>query len=164
MNVLFFPIFALVIAGLHIILEKKHRTAEKVLEHLLLYLLIFSTGFGGIFAFLGHSLRAAEVARFIGWMPGSPFQFEVAVANLAFGVLGLLCYFYRGNFWTATIIGSAVFGWGAAWGHIREIMLYKNYAPGNAGAILYLDIFMPIILIGLLMAYNKVSKKKKKGR
>ena len=34
---------------------------------------------------------SAQVAANIGWAPGSPFQSEVAFANLSVGVLGVLC-------------------------------------------------------------------------
>jgi hypothetical protein len=56
-------------------------------------------GFSSILAFFGHTFAADEIAAYIGWMPGSPFQFEVAVANLAIGVLGISCVWLRGNFW-----------------------------------------------------------------
>ena len=85
----------------------------------------------------------------------SPFQFEVALHNLAVGVLGVLCFWVRGDFWSATVIAFAVFGIGAAYGHIRDIRLSHNYAPGNAGPILYIsDILLPLQLIVLLVAYR----------
>src|SRR6476659_8155319 len=36
------------------------------------------------------SSKADDVARSIGWPPGSPFQWEVGVADLGWGVLGVL--------------------------------------------------------------------------
>ncbi len=62
----------------------------------------------------------------------NPFQQEVAYANLAFAVLGLLCLFFRGNFWFATIIGASVWYLGNAYGHIKQISNLQNYFPGNA--------------------------------
>jgi hypothetical protein len=56
---------------------------------------------------------------------------------LAFGVLGVLCLWFRRGFWAATTIGFAVFIEGAAYGHIRDIVVHHNYAPGNAGVVLY---------------------------
>ncbi len=44
------------------------------------------------------------VAASIGWPAGSPFQFEVGIANLSFGILGILCLKFMDNFWTATVI------------------------------------------------------------
>jgi len=60
-------------------------------------------GVSSIWAFMGHVFDANAVATVIGWPPDSPFQYEVGIANLAFGVLGLLCLKIRENFWVATI-------------------------------------------------------------
>jgi hypothetical protein len=76
----------------------------------------------GIFAFYGHAFMAEQVAQSIGWQP-SLFQFEVAIANLAFGVLGILCLRIRDQFWLATGIGVSVWLLGDAYGHIREMLM-----------------------------------------
>jgi hypothetical protein len=105
-------------------------------------------GFGSLYAFMGHAFAADEVARSIGWPTGNPFQFEVALHDLAVGVLGALCFWLRGDFWSATVIAYAVFGVGAAYGHIRDIRLHHNYAPGNAGPVLYIsDIILSLLLV-----------------
>ena len=107
--------------ALHLSLSKQPRTKSRVVELLLLYLLAVNIGVGGILAWYGHTFMADEIARKIGWQPGSPFQFEVAVADLSWGVCGVLCIWLRQGFWTATGIGSAVFFVGCAFGHIRHI-------------------------------------------
>jgi hypothetical protein len=99
-------------------------------------------------------MRAAAVAASIGWPPGNPFQYEVAVANLAFGVLGLLCLRFRDGFWTATAIGWSVFMLGAAGVHLHQIHVGQPYAPENAGAILYFNIVAPVCLLALLVIRN----------
>ena len=117
----------------------------------MLYFFTFAIGLCGLVGFVGHTMRASLVAASIGWPAGNPFQHEVAVANLAFGILGLLCLRYRGGFWTATAIGWSVFMLGAAGVHIYQIHIGQPYAPDNAGAILYYDILAPAILFALLM-------------
>jgi len=84
----------------------------------------------------------------------------VAVANLSVGVLGILCYWIRGNFWVATVIGFSIWWLGAGAVHIREIVASANYAPKNAGATPYMDILVPIVLIALL-AFDWVSIREK---
>ena len=103
--------------GLHLGLTQKPRTAPLVVEVLLLYLLVIFVGIGGLTGALGHTFMAREIALKIGWQPGSPFQFEVAMANLAFGVLGMVCIWRRDAFWTATGLGVAIFYLGCAYGH-----------------------------------------------
>ena len=50
----------------------------------------------------------------------------------------------------AAVIASAVFLWGAAVGHIIQMIQFQNYAAGNAGIIFYTDSLLPIFSIGLL--------------
>lgn len=139
-------------------ITSKPLNRKRVVEIFLLSFLVISVGFGSIWAFIGHFFLSAQVAASIGWAPGSPFQSEVAFANLSIGVLGLLCYWIRDNFWTATVIASSIFLLGNAYGHILNMILYLNYAPGNAGSILYMDIIGPIILIVLLILYKSLGR------
>ncbi len=108
--------------------------------------------------FIGHVVFSTQVAANIGWASGSPFQLEVAFANLSIGVLGVLCYWIRDNFWTATVISSSIFLLGDAYGHIINMIQFANYAPGNTGSVLYMDIIGPIILIVLLIVYKVIGK------
>lgn len=155
------PAFAVIGFLIHIYLRRRFMTLERALEIALLWLLPVWTGLSGIYAFLGHTFAADQIAAYIGWPAGSPFQFEVAVANLALGVLGICCIWIRGNFWTATVVAGAVFGWGAACVHIRDITLKHNLSSGNAGPALIFDIAAPLVLIILLTAYEKVKRKRK---
>ena len=124
-----------------------------VVETLLVNFLVINVGISSLFAFMGHAFSSDKVAKYIGWPSGNPFQFEVAITNLTFGILGILCIWLRDNFWIATAIGYSIFAFGAAYGHIREIIKNKNKSPGNAGPPLYADIIKPLIVIGLLIAY-----------
>jgi hypothetical protein len=84
--------------------------AAGVVESFLLWFLVIVVGFGSLYAFMRHAFVADDVARSIGWPTGSPFQFEVALHDLAVGILGVLCFWVRGDFWSATVIAFAVFG------------------------------------------------------
>jgi hypothetical protein len=144
----------IVVAGavLQWLLTAHPRTGRRLLELLLHWSLVVNVGVAGLFGFYSHTARAPETAAVIGWPPGNPFQYEVAGANLAFGVLGILCLRFRGLWWWATAIGMAVFGLGAAVVHVQQIVETGNLAPGNAGIVLYWDILMPLVQLGLLVA------------
>jgi hypothetical protein len=159
MNHFYIPIIAVAGMLIHIYFDRRQRSAHRVLEIILLWYLSVFSGVSSIMAFFGHTFAADKIAAYIGWPPGSPFQFEVAIANLAIGVLGISCIWLRGNFWIATVMAGAVFGLGAAVGHIRDIMVNNNYAPGNAGAVLYLDIAGPVLLIVLLIIFKILEKR-----
>jgi len=131
-------------------LSIKRKNVQRVTEIFLFYLLVICVGISGLFAFVGHAFRADEVARSIGWPTGSPFQFEVALANLAFGILGILCIWIRQNFWVATGIGYSIFLLGAAYGHIKQIIINHDFALNNAGPILYVgDMLIPLLILAL---------------
>jgi uncharacterized protein DUF6790 len=116
--------------------------------------LVFLVGVPGIVGATGHIFNADQVAESIGWPKGSPFQYEVGVANLSYGILGIMCSWVDGDFWTATVIGFSVFLWGAAIGHIREMVKEKNFNPGNAGVVFYMDLLIPAFLYVLLFTYK----------
>ena len=164
MNHFFVPIVAVAGALIHIYMDKQQRSARRMLEIILLWLLSVFSGISSIMAFLGHTFAADKIAAYIGWLPGNHFQFEVAVANLAIGLLGISCIWLRGNFWIATVMAGAVFGLGAAFGHIRDIIVNHNYAPGNAGAVLYLDIGGPVLLIVLLTIFKILEKRELRNK
>ena len=142
----------------HVLLVSKDRSLGNVSWVYLAYLLPISVGVGGLMAFLGHTMRADEIARSIGWPTGNPFQFEVAVANLAFGVLGLLSLKFRNGFWTATIVGYGVFLEGAAYGHVREIIQAGNWSINNAGPVLVADVLFPMFLLTLLVLSKRARR------
>jgi hypothetical protein len=139
-------------------ITNKALTKKRIVEIFLMSFLVISVGIGSIWAFIGHAFLSAQVAASIGWAAGNPFQLEVAFANLAIGVLGILCYWIRGNFWIATVISSSIFLIGAAYIHIINMFQFANYAPGNAGSVLYMDIIGPIILIVLIILYKMLEK------
>ena len=158
MNSLFFLVLGLVVGAVHLYLDKRPRTKGRVAQIFLLWFLVISVGLASISAFIAHTVFADTTAASIGWPAGNPFQSEVAVANLSVGVLGILCYWMRGSFWNATVIGFSVWFLGDAVVHIRSIVVEANYAPNNAGVTFYLDILLPVILIALLAYYRHVSR------
>jgi hypothetical protein len=142
---------------LHLWLGKRPVSARRVAEVLLLYLLVIFVGVGGLMGFLGHTFKAREIALKIGWQP-SPFQFEVAVANLAFGVLGILCLWQRRGFRTATGLGYAIFLLGCGYGHLREIILDGNLAPYNVGPVLWVnDLAVPLLILIVLVVRRHLA-------
>ena len=141
---------ALAAIVIHLRLDQTPRTGLRMVQVALFYFLVIFAGCGGLMGAVAHTFFARKIALGIGWHPGSPFQFEVAMANLAFGVLGIMCIWNRGGFRTATGVGLAVFLLGCAYGHVKE-MLAGDYAPYNAGpGIWLLDVVIPLTLLGLL--------------
>jgi hypothetical protein len=128
-----------------------------VVEALLFYFLMFSIGFSYLYNFVLHTFFSAMTARFIGW-EDSPFQAEVGFASLGFAVVGFLACWRSFDLRLAAIVGPALFLWGAAGGHIYQIMHAGNFAPGNAGVILYTDILIPILGFVLLWLQHRYGR------
>ncbi len=156
-----FVLVSLIAFALHLSLSRESRTKTRIIQLLLLYLLVINIGLGSLLAWYGHTFMAEEIARKIGWQPGSPFQFEVAVADLSWGICGVLCIWLRQGFWTATGIGSSVFLLGCAFGHIRQIIQESNIASYNAGPVLWIgDLAVPIAILVLLFLRFKLEEKR----
>jgi hypothetical protein len=153
----FYLIVVVAATCLHLGLGKQPVTGSRLVEVLLLYLLVIFIGLGGVVGFVVHAFMPRVTAAKIGWQP-SPFQFEIAMANLAFGVLGLLCFWLRRQFWSATGIGSAILFLGCAYGHLRDMILHGNYAPYNVGAVLWLnDLAVPLVILILLCSRQRLA-------
>ena len=142
----------------HLARSKKPRTAKNIIGVVLIYLFALNYGLMGIMAFYQHAFNSAAVAAMIGWQP-SPFQFEMAMTNLAIGVLGLLCIFIHGDFWLATAVNIFVIYLGCAYGHWVEMTFKHNLAPYNAGLGIWLmDVIMPMILLALVLIERRLKE------
>ena len=120
--------------------------------------LLYAIGFSFLYNFIMHVFFAEEAARFIGWA-NSPFQYEVGYASLGFGVVAILARRSTYEFSLAEIIGPALFLWGAALGHIYQMVTAHNFSPGNAGVVFWTDIFIPVF--GLLLLRSAYSHEKR---
>lgn len=141
------------------LIYKKQWYYSKILETFLAYILFFNMGLMGFLAAYAHVFMASETAKSIGWLSGSPFQFEIGMANLAFGVLGVLSYWIRGRFWDAAIIGWSVLFFGCFVGHVINYYTENNTAPYNIGPyIWFYDLLLPILVLVLLYSLRRVKR------
>jgi hypothetical protein len=147
----FFLVIALLCAIADIIL---FRTA--ISEAVLSYILLVNIGFQGILAGFMHwyGPAAEKTAEKIGWKAKSPFQKEVAAADAAFGVLGVLSFFLRDNFLVATVIGASIMLFFMGIGHVLDIRKSRNISPYNAGSVVYFDLLLPAAMIVLLVLWK----------
>jgi hypothetical protein len=124
--------------------SKPRWTFPVVVEALFSYFLLFSIAISYFYNFVFHVFFGGLAARFIGWAD-SPFQLEVGFASLGFAVIGLLAFKGSRDMRIAAVVGPACFLWGAAGGHIYQMIAKGNFAPGNAGIMLYSDLFLPVV-------------------
>jgi hypothetical protein len=142
-------VVGLIAAVIALLRRPRAWSREEEVEAVLSYFLLFSIGVSFFYNFVMHVFFGEMAARFIGWAD-SPFQTEVGYASLGFSLLGFLAFKGSRDMRLAAIVGPAAFLWGAAAGHVREILTTGNVAPGNAGVILYTDCLIPLIGFALL--------------
>jgi len=135
------------------------RKKEVMITSMIKFMMLLSVGVTGFWAFVWHSLFASTVASYIGWAP-SPFQFEVAVVYLWFGFAGLIGFKQTFNYWLAVSVIWTTFSWGAALGHLYQMVIHMNFAAGNIGMILCMDVLCPLLLNILLVYYWRYKSAK----
>ncbi|MCP4420228.1 MAG: hypothetical protein GY805_26790 [Chloroflexi bacterium] len=156
LRIFIFSILPLLFAGAIIFLDKSAFSKERRLEVFLMYFFALGVAGSGISNFFSHFFLSDMVAQSIGWSSGSPFQLEVAFANLTLGILGIVAVGRRDGFREATVIAVTVFGVGATIVHILDIVATGNLAPGNTLQNI-LNLLRPALLIGFLVMARRAE-------
>ena len=156
LRILIFTLLPLVLGGTVILFDKATSTRERKLEVTLIFLFGLGVGGAGIANFAAHFFLSDIVAESIGWETGSPFQLEVAFANLLIGLLGINATSRRDGFREATVIAVTVFGVGATIVHIMDILATGNLAPGNTVQNVG-NLLKPALLIVFLAAMRRAE-------
>ena len=150
------PILAILIGVLSFGLYKRGGAA--ICSRILTAYLFLAIGLMGVENFIIHAFYGNFAAASIGWQP-SPFQYEVAIANLAVGLMGVIAAFTKNlGYRAATVTGFAVWFLGDAAGHIYQLIAKHDHAAYNAGTTLYSDIYLPVIAIILLIVVWRGKK------
>jgi hypothetical protein len=139
-----FFIIGLIAAGISLLNKPKPLRIGEVSEAFLSYHLLFAIGINNLINFVFHVFFGDIAAKFIGW-ENSPFQAEVGFASLGVGIAGVIAFKASLPFRFATLIPPSAFSWGAAGGHIYQMIAAHNFSPGNVGLVLPIDILMPFI-------------------
>ena len=157
-------VLGLITAGIGMLRARRHGrlTASVVWSRLLDHFLLLSVGVSYLYNFVMHSVFGDFTAEVIGW-DQSPFQLEVAFASLGFAAVGFLAFPRRQGSMVklAALLGPALFLWGAAGGHIYQLLTAGNEAQGNAGSILYTDILLPIAGFVFLWGFVATSRRER---
>jgi hypothetical protein len=156
LRIFLFTLFPLLLAGWIIWIDRSAKTKERQLDILLTYLFAVGVGGNGILSFFAHFFLSDVVADSIGWESGSPFQLEIAFANLAIGILGVIATGRRDGFREATVIAVTTFSLGATIVHFMDILSSGNLAPGNTIQN-FANITRPILLIWFLRAARQAE-------
>lgn len=152
-----FFVLGLIAAAISLWRRPSPLTPDDVVEDVLAYFLLFSIGISFFYNFVFHVFFGDMATSFIGWAQ-SPFQAEVGFASLGFSVVGFLAFRGLSAVRVAAVAGIACFLLGAAAGHIYQMVVARNFAPGNAGVIFYTDIVIPVIGFVLLWLQHRYQR------
>jgi hypothetical protein len=144
-----FALVMLILAVLIAIIDwpiQKFRRQATAYDIFYRWVALLPLGVTGFYTCIMHVVLPSYTAAHIGWQT-SPFQFEVGMADLAFGLIGFLSFNASYGFRLATVIGSSCWLLGDAVGHIYQMITQHNFTVGNAGSWLWMDLLIPFILI-----------------
>lgn len=149
-------VLGLLAATIRIGRTRRPRPPATVSGALLDYFLLFSIGISYAWNAVVHSVFGDFSAQVIGWAQ-SPFQLEVAFASLGFALVGFLAFSRRSDLRVklAAVLGVTPFLWGAAGGHIYQVVAHGNFAAGNAGPILWTDLLLPVFGLAAVWAHHR---------
>lgn len=145
----FLLLFVLAISATILRVRRHRRNREPVNVAYVLWgeLLFYSVGIGFAYTGILHAYFQHIVAPSIGWQP-SPFEYELGWMEIPIALIAIMAVWRGFEFRLAATIVVAVFLLAAAAQHINEIMCCHNYAPDNAGLLLWFgDIFVPLLLL-----------------
>lgn len=140
-------IIALIVAGV-----RRRWSSGDAWRTILDWWTLWAVGAANLVNFVFHSFLGEFSAEQIGW-DDSPFQFELALASLGIGIAAVFAFPRRAG-WAAKLVANTphvVFLLGAGIVHIVDIVETGNMAFGNAGPILWSDLYLPVVAVVLLV-------------
>ncbi len=155
--IVFLIIYILGVIGFFIHLSKlspEARTRKKIIELALLYQLVFFVGITSFLSFYALTFMEDTIQAYTQW-PSCPYMQELGNVNLAFGVLGMMAIWLRKSFWTAIVVGFAIWILGDAIHHQWDAYTRNHFSHGNVGALFYTDLIIPLLLLVNLWFYDE---------
>ncbi|MDQ2871643.1 MAG: hypothetical protein M3R35_00780 [Candidatus Eremiobacteraeota bacterium] len=142
-------VIAIVVAAVKL---RRARTGRRVTSWPYVFwgeILFYAVGLGMVYAGAYHAFAQSMASKSIGWVP-SPFEWELAWAEFGTAVIAIAALWRGFEMRLAATIVFVIFSFGAAFQHVNQIRCCHNYAPGNAGPILWFgDIVLPLIVLVL---------------
>ncbi len=148
---------AMFVLAVFFILFHKAVTRGRVSNEEIVYrwMALLPLGVAGIHAFINYLFYPEAVDITLGWAQ-SPFQYQVAIARLALGVVAILSFNASFGFRLATVIANVTYLLGVAYLHIYHLVLHGVYNLNNVNSWLWLDnLVLPLVLF---LCMNSLSR------
>jgi hypothetical protein len=143
-------IIGLVIAAVLTIRHRASATTATISGWFVNAYVLWAIGIAQLTNFVMHSVFGDYAAKTIGWAQ-SPFQLELAFSSLGVGVMAIILQGHGTQLRAkiALIVATVIFGFGAAGGHIYQMIGHHDYAANNTGLLLTMDLLIPITGLAL---------------
>ncbi|WP_028933469.1 DUF6790 family protein [Pseudonocardia spinosispora] len=144
-----FPLIWLLVAVVGALIRTRHSSSrQETLETWQRWWAIGALGCGSLWMTLSFVAIPDMMATAIGF-GRTPFEFEIAFANLGLAVLGLRAGSPSSSARERITIGlgAGMFLWGAVIGHLYQWIANGDHAPGNTGGVLVYDLLIPAVMI-----------------
>lgn len=152
-----FPLTWLLIAVVGAWIRTRHSPSRQAaLETWQRWWAVSVVGCGSLWLVISFLAVPDVMATAIGF-DRTPFEFEIAFANLALAVMGFRAVSATARERVTIGLGAGMFLWGATIGHLYQWFANGDHAPGNTGGILVYDILMPAVMITLARRSQRLS-------
>lgn len=152
-------VIGLIVGFVAVVRARGPRTSAAVSGLLLNAYVLWAIGVGQAINFVMHSVFGDFAASSIGWAQ-SPFQLELAFSSLGVAVMAFILHGrhapFRGK--GAVVVATAIFGYGAAAGHVYQVVANHDYAVNNTGLLLVMDVVIPTVGL-VLVVWHGVSRR-----
>lgn len=144
-------VIGLLVAGIQVLRQRRRHVQRPASELFLNNYLLWAVGVAEAVNFVMHSVFGDFAASSIGWAQ-SPFQLELAFASLGIAVMAFILHGRSTQLRAkvALVAATAVFAFGAAGGHVYQIVVNHDYAVNNTGLLLVMDIVIAVVGIALV--------------
>lgn len=145
-------VLGLIVAAVKVLRFRGTRTGAAVSGILIETMLLYGVGISLVVNFVMHSFFGDYAAKTIGWAQ-SPFQLELAFMSLGVGITAILLHGRWAPFQSkaAVLLGFAIFGFGAAGGHVYQMIANDDFAANNTGLLLANDFVVNIVAVALVI-------------
>ncbi|MFJ3895087.1 DUF6790 family protein [Streptomyces sp. NPDC090083] len=146
-----FPMIWLLVAVLGASIRSRHSTSRRArLEIWQRWWAMCALGLGSLWMTISFVTIPDVMATAIGF-ERTPFEFEIAFANLGLAVMGFRAASPRATARERVTIGlgAGMFLWGAVIGHLYQWFASGDHEPGNTGGVLVYDVLIPAVMIAL---------------
>ncbi|MFI7000551.1 DUF6790 family protein [Nocardia sp. NPDC050175] len=123
---------------------------------------VVALGLGSLWMTISFLTVPEVMATAIGFN-STPFQFEIAFANLGLAVMGFRAVSATARERITIGLGAGMFLWGALIGHVYQWFAHGDHAPGNTGGVLVYDLLFPAVMIILAYRAQRLSTTEQPG-